>query len=68
MDAEQGLYLTQARSDFRALRTLKGADACHQIHYLQMATEKLAKAYFWRAGKPLKKQHDFFVKFLRAAG
>ena len=67
MDIEQGLYLTQARSDFHALRALKGADPCHQIHYLQMATEKLAKAYFWRVGKPLKKRHDFFVKFLRAA-
>jgi hypothetical protein len=70
VDAEQGLYLVQARSDHRAylLLTRAGADGCHRVHYLQMATEKLAKAYFWRAGRPLKKQHDYFLKFLRAVG
>lgn len=68
MDAEQALFLTQARSDFRALVLLTRADQCHQIHYLQMVTEKLAKAYFWRVGHPLKKRHDYFVKFLRSAG
>lgn len=68
MDAEQGLYLTQARSDFRALKALEGSDPCHRIHYLQMATEKLAKAFFWRAGSPVKKRHDFFVRFVQVIG
>lgn len=68
MDAEQALYLKQARSDLRAFDLLQSADYCHQVHYLQMATEKLAKAYFWRAGQPLKKRHDYFLKFMRAIG
>lgn len=68
MDAEQALYLAQSRSDLRAYDLLTAADGCHRVHYLQMATEKLAKAYFWRAGQPLKKQHDYFMKFLRAVG
>lgn len=68
MDAEQGLYLAQVRSDLRAFDSLAKADPCHQIHYLQMITEKLAKAYFWRQGQPLRKRHDYFVKFMRAVG
>lgn len=68
MDAEQALYLVQARSDLRAFDLLRKADICHQLHYLQMVTEKLAKAYFWRQGHPLKKQHDYFVMFLRDVG
>ena len=68
MDAEQEQYLIQARSDLRAFDMLPMADVCHQLHYLQMITEKLAKAYFWRKGNPLKKRHDYFVKFLRRIG
>lgn len=68
MDAEQALYLAQARSDLRAYDLLEPAEPCHRIHYLQMATEKLAKAYFWKQGHPLRKRHDYFVAFLRAAG
>lgn len=68
MDAEQALYLTQARSDLRAFDLLRTAEVCHQLHYLQMVTEKLAKAYFWRQGHPLKKQHDYFVTFMRVIG
>jgi hypothetical protein len=68
MDAEQALYLAQARSDLRAFDLLTGANTCHRVHYLQMMTEKLAKAYFWRRGQPLKKRHDYFVRFMRAAG
>lgn len=41
---------------------------CHQLHYLQMVTEKLSKAYFWRKGKPPAKSHAGFHSFLRALG
>ncbi len=39
---------------------------CHVLHYLQMATEKLAKAYFWRSGKVPAKSHVGFSKLFRA--
>jgi len=31
-----------------------------------MVTEKLGKAYFWRPGKPPRKSHASFVRFLQA--
>lgn len=68
MREEQRLYLAQARSDLSAFGLLAGAAACHRIHYLQMMTEKLAKAYFWRQGRAPKKRHNYFVKFMRAVG
>jgi len=42
-------YLRQARSDFAVFVRLRAMDRaaapeCHPLHYLQMATEKLAKA------------------------
>ena len=47
-DEDQAL-LVQAKSDLDVFRLLAGQDraavpACHPLHYLQMATEKLAKA------------------------
>ena len=46
---EHEVYLRQARSDFSVFRLLLEQDRdavpfCHALHYLQMATEKLAKA------------------------
>ena len=46
---EHEAYLRQARSDFAVFQLLLEQDrdivpACHSLHYLQMATEKLAKA------------------------
>lgn len=66
MNEQQGLYLEQARSDFRVYGALDGQSACHRLHYLQMCAEKLGKAYFWRTGRPPKRSHAYFVKFLRA--
>ena len=43
-----------------------GAGACHHLHYLQMVTEKLGKAYFSANGKPREKSHASFVRFLQA--
>ena len=46
---EHEAFLRQARSDFAVFEMLMAQDrehvpACHPLHYLQMATEKLAKA------------------------
>ena len=52
MNDAQELWLRQARSDHALFLQLRrtGADECHLLHYLQMATEKLSKAYLWRSG------------------
>ena len=39
-------YAAQSRSDFTVYRLhLTSAEECHRLHYLQMACEKIAKAY-----------------------
>ncbi len=39
-------YAAQSRSDFAVYRLyLVDAEECHRLHYLQMACEKIAKAY-----------------------
>ena len=41
-------FIAQARSDWivrRVLTEREGVDVCHELHYLQMVCEKLAKAY-----------------------
>jgi len=68
MNDAQRLWWRQASSDYALFLQLRhlGADECHLIHYLQMATEKLSKAYFWRAGTAPRKAHIGFVRFLKA--
>jgi hypothetical protein len=68
MNHQQSLWWEQTRSDHEVLQLLRkrGAAACHQLHYLQMVTEKLGKAYFWRSGHPPPKSHASFVPFLKA--
>jgi hypothetical protein len=68
MKAAQRMWWLQARSDFELFRQLRrtGVAQCHQLHYLQMATEKLSKAYLWRSGNPPPRSHTGFVRFLRA--
>src|ERR1700738_890612 len=68
MNAYQRLWWDQTRSDHSILMLLRrqNAQACHQLHYLQMVTEKLGKAYFWRTGPPPRKSHASFVRFLHA--
>jgi hypothetical protein len=70
MNASQTLWWEQAESDLKVLLLLRGnaADPCHQLHYLQMVTEKLAKAYFWRTGNPPAKKHAGFTQFMKALG
>jgi hypothetical protein len=68
MNAAQRLWWQQAQSDQAVLVQLRrsGAHECHLLHYLQMATEKLSKAYLWRSGKAPPKSHTGFVRFLKA--
>ena len=44
-------FLAQARSDYAVLQRLSNppSEYCHRLHYLQMTTEKLAKA--WLIGR-----------------
>jgi len=66
-------FLTQARSDwavFERLLICKGVEPCHALHYLQMACEKLAKAYQLRNtdadAAELMKRHVGFERFVNA--
>ena len=71
MNSFQSLWWEQAKSDhdiFLLLLGLRSSTHCHPLHYLQMTTEKIAKAYFWRSGSPPPKDHAGFVQFLRFLG
>jgi hypothetical protein len=49
----RGAFLAQARSDLAAYDALcrsKSLSPCHQLHYLQMLTEKIARAARMAAG------------------
>jgi hypothetical protein len=66
-------YARQARSDWDVYRALAGnreIPPCHPLHYLQMACEKIAKAYRWRdtfAGEHgLTHEHVAFSKFIQS--
>ncbi|HET6878616.1 MAG TPA: hypothetical protein VFI31_00490 [Pirellulales bacterium] len=71
MTDHQRLFLLQAHSDFAVFELLRAhchdddLPACHALHYLQMATELLGKAYAWRHGPP-RQTHRAFVRFLRS--
>jgi len=64
-------FIAQARSDWGVYRLLAergDVAACHELHYLQMACEKLAKAYRLRDTKSpvddLLSKHTGFAKFV----
>ena len=63
-------YFQQARSDYdMLLRLLKEENVpeCQRLHYLQMATEKLAKGFLTQPGGPrYPKVHDAFVRFVKS--
>ena len=70
MNNYQEQWWRQSRSDhdvFLLLRS-KGAAPCHLLHYLQMATEKISKAYYWRSGNAPPRSHAGFMKFMRFLG
>jgi hypothetical protein len=68
MNRYQQVWWEQTRADHALLQALRkrGDAPCHQLHYLQMVTEKLGKAYFWRVGHPPRSTHASFVRFLQA--
>lgn len=71
MNDSQALWWEQAKSDFEVFELLRaqGVAPCHALHYLQMATEKIAKAYLWRQPcSPPPRSHAGFVQFLRFLG
>jgi len=70
MNDSQRLWWQQAQSDYEIFTLLRrqGVPDCHKLHYLQMATEKLAKAFLWKSGTPPPKSHTGFVQFLRMLG
>jgi len=67
MNEQQRLFFAQAQSDYRVLQLLRsrGEPACQVLHYLQMSTEKLARAYLWKQDDA-KRSHAAFSKFLRS--
>lgn len=61
-------FLLQARSDFAVLQRLNDSptDYCHRLHYLQMTSEKLAKALLSSPdGNPPEASHSAFVRMLQ---
>ena len=71
MNPNQEMFYFQALSDMRMFQRLRLminggiVEQCHGLHYLQMATEKLSKAYFLKSGR-IKTSHAYSSKFLRA--
>jgi hypothetical protein len=64
-------FATQSRSDWQVYGRLAADQqipACHELHYLQMACEKIAKAYRCRDTaanlEDLLKRHVGFAKFM----
>lgn len=70
MNSSQQVWWEQAKSDHDTFVVIRGLGVaqCHSLHYLQMATEKIAKAYFWRSGSPPPRSHAGFAQFLRFLG
>ena len=63
-------FLAQARSEyalFQQLRNDKSVAPCHKLHLLQMATEKLAKAFGTPPGQRPPRTHKAFVNFVQTA-
>ena len=66
MNEQQRLYLVQARSEWGVFHLLKRQAVCHRLHYLQMVTEKLGKAFFWKGPGAENLGHAAFSRFVRA--
>ncbi len=70
MTEPQRLFLVQARSDYDVFRLLREqprarVPECHPLHYLQMSTEKLGKAWDWGRGQG-SLSHKALVAFLES--
>jgi hypothetical protein len=68
MNTAQRLWWEQAKSDYAVFDLLRrtGVHECHVLHYLQMAAEKISKAYLWRSGTPPPRSHLGLMPFLQA--
>jgi hypothetical protein len=59
----------QARSDYQTFVLLAGlggaVDVCQKLHYLQMAAEKISKAYLASEEAPPPRVHNTFLGFVR---
>lgn len=65
-------YLEQARSDWDVYNILARASLhdCHILHYIQMTTEKLGKAFLLAGGidiNVVNRSHVAFTRFIRIA-
>ena len=63
-------YAEQSRSDFAVYAVhLRNAEECHRLHYLQMACEKIAKAYRLRDTRAFTADdlysHTVFSRFIQ---
>lgn len=61
-------FLRQAKSDYEVYCTLGQSKValCHRLHYLQMASEKLAKSFMCQgAQRPSKLTHYVLLRFLQ---
>jgi hypothetical protein len=70
MIPQSGTYLLQSRSDWQVYQILQRQPVkeCHSLHYLQMATEKLGKAFLIAGGNApasVYTSHKAFVRFLQ---
>ena len=72
-DAFANAFYRQAASDWQAYKTLAATPdlaRCHSLHYLQMACEKLAKAYRLRDTASdvdeIVSKHTGFAKFINS--
>lgn len=69
MNDVQRLYWQQASSDWKVYRHLaeQSFPVCHEVQHLQMASEKIAKA--WMAGSAVPRTvHTGLLHFLRSIG
>jgi hypothetical protein len=64
MNPRQQAFFRQAQSDWFIFRLFREnlVAQCHELHYLQMCTEKLAKAYYQTV--PSRDGHAAFRRFL----
>jgi hypothetical protein len=63
-------FLEQARSDWETYSLIAKSHCaeCHNLHYLQMTTEKLGKAMLLKSGsgiQDVRQSHRAFVRFLQ---
>jgi len=59
-------FARQALSDLdaRELLDIQGVSRCHSLHFLQMASEKVCKAYLHATGNTVKESHSVVRKHL----